>query len=209
LLDAHVQTLPGGLEVLVGPVSHDASSSLDRELGAVGPAIFPPDLDILVDCGRVLSGARGQQEILKAADQVVVIARPDAAGLAHAQWTLDLVRNLTTKNVTALAVVGPSPFAVKEIESTLRASLVGGIAFDHQAAAMACGLRGKPSRFVRSNLVASTRNLVSRLLIQVETVSEVSSAVEMLDVHPRAAWSTTSPASCDELATSKKRFEAQ
>ena len=145
----------------------------------------------------------------EAADHVVVIARPDAAGLAHAQWTLDLVRNLTTKNVTALAVVGPSPFAVREIESALQASLVGAIAFDDQAAAMACGLRGKPNRFARSNLVASTRNLVDQLLIQVETVNEVSSAVEMLDVDPRAAWSATSPASRYELATTQKRFEAQ
>jgi MinD-like ATPase involved in chromosome partitioning or flagellar assembly len=208
LLDAHVQTLPGGLEVLVGPVSHDSSSSLDRELGTLGPAIFPAELDIVVDCGRVLSAARGQHEILKAADHVVVIARPDAAGLAHAQWTLELVRNLTTKNATALAVVGPSPFGVREIESALQASLVGVIPFDHQAAAMACGSRGKPHRFARSNLVASTRHLVDRLLIQVETFSQVSSGIEMLDEDARAAGNATSPTSRYELATTKKRFEA-
>ena len=208
LLDAHLQTLPGGLEVLVGPVSPDASSSLDREMSTLGPAIFPADLDILVDCGRVLSGARGQQEILKAADQVVVMARPDAAGLAHAQWTIDLVRDLTTKNATALAVVGPSPFGVAEIESALQPSLFGTIPFDHQAAAMACGSRGKPNRFARSNLVASTRNLVDRILIQVETVSEVSSGVEMLDEDARAAGNATPAASRCELATTKP-FEAQ
>jgi hypothetical protein len=195
------------LEVLVGPVSHDASNALDRELSTLGRAIFPAELDILVDCGRVLSAARGQQEILKAADQVVVIARPDEAGLAHAQWTLDLVRSLTLKNATALAVVGPSPFGVREIELALQASLVGVIPFDNQAAAMACGTRGKPNRFARSNLVASTRNLVDRLLIQAESFSQLSSGVEMLDEDARAAGNEAFPSSRYELATTKKRFE--
>jgi hypothetical protein len=162
--DDHTQRLPGGLEALVGPVSPDAASSLDREMASVGLAIFPDAVDMLVDCGRILSGARGQQEILRAADHVVVVTRPDAAGLAHARWTLDVVRNLKTEGTSSFVVVGPSQFSSKEIEEVFQARLLAAIPLDGQSAAMACGSPGRPRRFARGDLVASARCLVEKLL---------------------------------------------
>lgn len=170
--DAHVQRLPGGLEALVGPVNPDAATSLDRELSSAGLAIFPGPVDILVDCGQILSGAPGQRAILKAADQVVVVTRPDAAGLAHAQWTLDVVRNLATRGTTSFVVVGPGDFSVGEIERAFPSSFLGAIALDRRSAAMACGTPGHPRRFARSSLVASARRLVDRLLNQADTEAE-------------------------------------
>lgn len=181
MLDVHVQALPGGLEVLVGPVTPDASSSLDRELGAVVPTIFPEGIDILVDCGRILPGAGGQSGILKLADQVVVITRPDAAALADAQWTLDLVRNLTTKGTCSVAVVGPSPFRVAEIEHALQARVLGPVSFDHKSAAMACGSPGKPHRFAKSVLVASARSLVDQILRPREPTHEGCASIELIN----------------------------
>jgi MinD-like ATPase involved in chromosome partitioning or flagellar assembly len=179
-LDAHVQALPGGLEVLVGPVTPDASSSLDRELGAVVPTIFPEGSDILVDCGRILSGAGGQRGLLKVADHVVVVTRPDAAALAHAQWTLDLVRNLATTGTCSVAVVGPSPFRVAEIEHALQVRVLGPVPFDGKSAAMACGSPGKTHRFTKSGLVASARNLVDRILSPLEANREVPSTIDLI-----------------------------
>ncbi len=170
--DAHVQRLPGGLEALVGPVNPDAATSLDRELSSAGTAIFPSPVDILVDCGQLLSGAPGQREILRGADQVVVVTRPDAAGLAHAQWTLDVVRNVATGASPSFVVVGPGDFSVGEIERAFPSSFLGAIALDRRAAAMACGTPGQPRRFARSGLVASARRLVDRLLNQADIEAE-------------------------------------
>jgi len=161
--DAHVQSLPGGLEVLVGPVNPDAATSLDRELGAVGPEIFPSGIDMLVDCGRVLADAPGQRRILEAADEVVVVTRPDAAGLVHAHWIFDIVRTVAPRATTSVIIVGPSQYSAGEIAQVFHAKLLGAIPVDQRSAAMACGLPGKPRRFARSSLVASVRPLVDRL----------------------------------------------
>lgn len=163
--DLHLQSLPGGLEVLVGPVTPDAASSLDREFASVGTAMFPPEIDLLVDCGRVLSSAPGQQEIVKAADHVIVVSRPDAAGLAHALWTLDLVRNVS-EGVSSIVVVGSLQFSVGEMESAFRTKLVGAIPRDEKSAAMVCGTPGRSRRFARSDLVISARRLVDQILSQ-------------------------------------------
>lgn len=124
-LDAHTQLLPGGLEALVGPVSPDAAGSLDRELGAVGSTIFPAGTDTLIDCGRILPGAAGQREIMRAADHVVVVTRPDAAALAHAVWTLAFVRDLATGASCSIVAVGSSQVRTREMKQVFRTGRVG------------------------------------------------------------------------------------
>ncbi len=163
--DLHLQSLPGGLEVLVGPVTPDAASSLDREFASVGTAMFPQAIDFLVDCGRVLASAPGQQAIVKAADYVIVISRPDASGLAHALWTLDLVRNLT-KGVSSFVVVGSLQFSIEEMERVFRTTLLGAIPRDEKSAALACGTPGRSRRFAKSDLVTSARQLVDQMMSQ-------------------------------------------
>jgi MinD-like ATPase involved in chromosome partitioning or flagellar assembly len=161
--DHHLQTLPGGLEILAGPLNPDAATSLDRELGAAGLAVFPKAIDLVVDCGRVLTSAPGQQEILNKADHVVVVTKPDAAGLAHTLWTLDVVRSLA-QGTTSVVVVGSSQFSAGEIEQAFQAKMVGVLPFDEKSAATVCGSPGKTKRFARSSLVVSARSLVARVL---------------------------------------------
>ncbi|MGD0378817.1 MAG: hypothetical protein ABSC30_02415 [Acidimicrobiales bacterium] len=150
---------------MAGPLNPDAASSLDRELGAVGLAIFPEAIDLLVDCGRILTAAPGQQEILKAADHVVVVARPDTAGLAHALWTIDVVRDLAT-GTSSVVIVGSGRFRVGEIEQAFQAKSIAVLPFDEGSAAMVCGSPGRTKRFARSDLVVSARRLVDGLLDQ-------------------------------------------
>ena len=163
--DSHLQSLPGGLEVLVGLVTPNAASSLDREVASVGTVIFPLEVDVLIDCGRLLSGAPGQQAIFQAADHVIVVTRPDASGLAHAAWTLDIVRSLT-KGMSSMVVVGPIQFAVREMEHVLRTRLLGAVPRDEKSAAMACGTPGRSRRFARSSLITSARNLADQMVSQ-------------------------------------------
>ena len=170
--EVHQQRLPGGLEALVGPVNPDAAGSLDRELAAVGPGIFPVEGDVLVDCGRILSAAAGQQGTIKAADRVVVVTRPDVAGLAHAMWALDVVRGLRTQGMCSIVIVGSGDFPSREIEQAIGSRLLGTIPLDEQSAAMVCGSPGNPRRFARSPLVESARRLVDRILKQPEVDKE-------------------------------------
>ena len=161
--DAHLQSLPGGLGVLVGPVNPDASGSLDRELSAVGAGIFPESVDVLLDCGRVLGAHGGQRELLQSADRVVVVSRPDIADLAHARWTLDLVRELPGGVEVSLVLVGSGRFGSAEIEHALTARPLGVMPLDVASAAVVCGSPGRAKRFARSPLVAAARQLVDRL----------------------------------------------
>jgi MinD-like ATPase involved in chromosome partitioning or flagellar assembly len=207
MLDGHLQTLPGGLEVLVGPVNPDASSSLDRELGGVVPTIFPSGVDILVDCGRIVSGAGGQLEILKVADHVVVTTRSDAAAFAHTLWTLDRIRDMTTKLTCSIAVVGPGPFRVGEIEHVLQARVLGVIPFDPRSAEVACGLPGKLSRFARSTLVSAARRLVEQLLSQPGSTVEGRASIDLVNDEVREGDADRQSPGIfqSEFATSKKR----
>jgi MinD-like ATPase involved in chromosome partitioning or flagellar assembly len=184
-LEVHQQRLPGGLEALVGPVNPDAAGSLDRELAAVGPRIFPGEVDVLVDCGRILSAAAGQQGTLKAADRVVVVARPDAAGLAHAIWALDVVSGLRPQGRCSVVIVGSGDFPSREIEQAIGSRLLGTVPLDEKSAAMVCGSPGNPRRFAQSSLVESARRLVERILKQPE-VDNQSTIAPGLHEQPRA-----------------------
>ena len=159
-LDAHLQQLPGGLETLVGPVSPDAASSLDRELRAVvGPVLSQP-VDLLVDCGRLLRSAMGQAAAVTSSDHVVVVMRADAASVPHAHWALETVRGMAPGARRWLVSVGADPFARGEIERLLGCPLLGSVPDDRAGAAMACGVPGGHRSFARSPLVAAARRVV-------------------------------------------------
>jgi len=161
---AHLQYLPGGLGVFVGPCSPEAARMLDSELGQVGIDIFPKGADILIDCGRILAGAAGQQEMLRASDRVLVVVRPDSAGLAHCQRTIDLVRALSPQSNCSFVAVGPSEFAAGEMERALRADLIAQVPLDHRTASIVCGSPGSPRALAKSGLVESARVVVDRVL---------------------------------------------
>ncbi len=200
--DAHLQSLPGGLEVLVGPVNPDASGSLDTELSTVGVAIFPKAVDILVDCGRVLGGTAGQLAILQSADRVVVVSRPDISDLAHALWTLDLVRDLAPNAEASFVLVGSGRFGFAEIEQALGVAPLGVIPLDAKSAAMVCGLPGRAKRFARSALVDAARQLVDRL-IPPTTRDAVNSEIEETSQHPKSMTLPVLSHSLESSACSK------
>jgi hypothetical protein len=147
-------------------------------LAIAGPTWLRGGVDMIVDCGRIVSDAPGQRAVLGSVDHVVVVARHDAAGLAQALGTLDFARTLVVEGTVSLVVVGPGRFQDKEIEQALKVSLLGAIPWDEPSAAMACGVAGRPKKFARSNLVSSTRRLVDRMLRPVDRSDEISSAPE-------------------------------
>jgi MinD-like ATPase involved in chromosome partitioning or flagellar assembly len=160
---AHVQQLPGGLDVLVAPPGPDSASALDRELGVTASDLIPPDCDLLADCGQLLPGAAGQEKMIRAADDVILLVRPDVTGIAHARWATMRIRALST-SVASVVLVGAGAFTTAEVAEELDVHVVGVVPFDPGAALMACGSPGTTRRFIRSGLVAFAREMAAALV---------------------------------------------
>jgi MinD-like ATPase involved in chromosome partitioning or flagellar assembly len=160
---AHVQQLPGGLDILVAPAGADSASALDIELGTSSSDLVTEDCDLLADCGRLLPGAIGQGTIIRAADKVLLLVRPDVAGIAHARWAACRIRELS-RSAASVVVVGTGAFKPSAVAEELEVNVLGVVPFDPRAAQMACGAPGTAKEFIRSGLVAFAREIVAVLM---------------------------------------------
>ncbi len=162
---AHTQSLPGGLDVLVAPAGADSAAALDHELGRLPSDLISAPCDLIVDCGRLLSGAVGQEKMIREADRVLLLVRPDVTGIAHAQWAAERLGQLSNLRVSAV-LVGSGAFRPEELGTELGIKVIGTVAFDPPAAHIACGEPGSSKAFIRSPLVASAREIVRLLLLE-------------------------------------------
>jgi MinD-like ATPase involved in chromosome partitioning or flagellar assembly len=167
----HIQTLPGGLDVLVAPTGADSATALDRELGLSSADLIAGDCDLLADCGRLLPGATGQERVVRGADRVLLIVRPDVAGIAHAQWAGSKLRALSESRLLVV-IFGVGNFKPPELAGELDTAVIGSIPFDPSAALMAGGGPGTVKEFSRSPLVASAREIVAALIQETTTDRE-------------------------------------
>lgn len=163
-LAPHSQRLPGGLEVLVGPVGADSAIALDYELAKISGPVFPPRCDSLVDCGRVVPSAPGQRRILQTSDHLLFVARPDASGLAHTRWALERLGMTDSDGITSLVLVGGGEFSSREASRALGVTVSEVVPNDPEGAGVICGAPGKPRAFARSSLLASARRVAERLI---------------------------------------------
>lgn len=78
----HLQPVAGGLDVLVGVSGPEQVQGLGPVWGTLATALRPADRDVVADCGRVVPGT-AHLPVLAAADALVLVVRPDVAGVAH------------------------------------------------------------------------------------------------------------------------------
>ena len=180
---AHTQNLPGGLDVLVAPVGADSATALDRELGLLQSELISGPCDLIVDCGRLLSGAIGQEKMIREADRVLLLVRPDVSSVAHAQWAAGRLSQLSDLEASAV-LIGTGAFRTEELATELGIKVLGTVAFDEQAARMACGASGSSKGFIRSALVMSGREIV-RILIKESAGSDEHDSDETERLIPR------------------------
>jgi MinD-like ATPase involved in chromosome partitioning or flagellar assembly len=159
----HSQQLPGGLDVLIGPAGADSAMALDHELGVSDPDLVSAGCDLLADCGRLVPGARGQEKMIRAADHLLLLIRPDVTGIAHARWASSRIRDLSACETSAL-ISGTGPFKPSEVAEELEIRVLGSMPFDPRAALIAGGAPGTAKEFIRSNLVAFGREVVGDLV---------------------------------------------
>ena len=165
-IEDHLQTLPGGLEVLVGPPgasSESAGRSVGQEAAwAVREAAQCGLTDVIVDLGRLHLGAPETQMWLGLSETVCILLRSDAASVGHARVRAEAVRESCGGRLL-LAVVGNGPYSTPEIEHFLGTADTIEIADDPSAAAVLTAGRGTERRLARSSLVKSARRLAQAL----------------------------------------------
>jgi hypothetical protein len=159
----HSQQLPGGLDVLIGPTGADSAMALDHELGMSSSNLVDDECDLLADCGRLLPGAIGQGRMIRAADGILLLIRPDVAGIANARWATRRIRELSLSPLFAVNV-GAGVFKPSEVVEELDVNVLGTVPFDPRAALMACGGSGTAKEFIRSGLIAFARTIVTALI---------------------------------------------
>ncbi len=160
---AHAQQLPGGLDVLIGPTGADSAMALDHEIGMSPSALVSAECDLLADCGRLLPGAIGQEKMVRAADRVLLVVRPDVTGIAHARWATGRIRELSGSSPSVI-IAGSGVHRPADVAAELDVTLLGVLPFDGRAALMASGGPGTVKEFIRSGLVAFAREVVTALM---------------------------------------------
>jgi MinD-like ATPase involved in chromosome partitioning or flagellar assembly len=137
----HAQSLPGGLPVLAGPIGMDAALAVDRELESCALSVLAAPEDIVLDCGRLVSSASGQGQMLSRADLAVVLTNVDVASLAATRAVVERLRLMRRDRPTVLVVVDSLGSRADEAASVLGVPLLGIIPNDGRGAAL---LRGEP-----------------------------------------------------------------
>lgn len=157
VLEPHLQLLPGGLEVLVGPPGPDAAWLVDAELATL-PAVFGARGDVVVDAGRLVAGAPGQQALLLAAAAVVVLVPDDPAVVATLAAVAGRLRR-QCRGPVGLGVVTTRPRTAADVADVIGIPVAAVLPDDPAAAAIVRGRPGRPRRLARSPLVAAVGRL--------------------------------------------------
>lgn len=168
LVSEHVQLLAGGLPVVAGPTRPDQARAAlaaiigaDGHAGVLGSFTGRGDVVAVVDCGR-LDPNSPTAGIIAAADQLLILARPQADELAHAA---DLVAAGSTvasgAALTRLVLVGPG-YPPSEVEREVGLTVAGSIPWDPRTAAAVSGRSARVPR-ARARLVRAATWLAAEL----------------------------------------------
>lgn len=158
----HTQHLPGGVPVLVGAATLDEAHAVLRDLtpALTTWATNQTEIDVIIDCGRVLPG-RSTVDITGQAGVVMVLTRPTLDQLRPATHQ---VGTLNASGIDAgLLLVGDEPYRPGEVSAALDVDVVGVVSWDPRTAAVLTGSRGAVRDLGRSRLVRSVAALAQRL----------------------------------------------
>lgn len=158
----HVQHLPGGVPVLVGPATPDEAYAVLRDLaGALTTwATEQMEIDVIIDCGRIPSDS-SRIGVIGEAGFVLVLTRPTLDQLRPAAHRLGA---FGASGVDAgLLLVGGEPYGPAEVSAALQTRVFGTVSWDPRTAAVLTGSHGAVRDLRRSPLVRSVATLAERL----------------------------------------------
>jgi len=159
----HVQLLPGGLAVMVRsrPGDRPEDGRTVEALLDSADADADGSWDVLADLGRLLPGERGAGAWLEHSTALAIVLRPDAPSVLRVRERVGAFRRRSA--ATGLVVVGRGSFRRSEIEQFTELPVLAEVPEVPDAARLAGGTPGRPSRLVRSPLVRSAGRLASVL----------------------------------------------
>lgn len=160
---AHAQALPGGLRVVAGPPAAEQAAAA---LGLLGPELLAglaglEGIDVLADLGR-LDPASPALPVARAADLLVLVARPVLAELQHLAWRAAALREGC--RALALLLVGSGPYPPGEVAKALGVEVVGTLPADPHGAGLLGGVPAGAARLRQAPLVRAARTLVDALV---------------------------------------------
>ena len=161
---AHLQQLPGGLEVMVSGRSGepDGVREVVVSLLASIDTSVEARCDVIADIGRLLPGECGAEAWLERSTVVAVVVRRDAPSVLHLRDRAAALRSRCRGGV-GLVVIGTGPYSGREIEEFTGMPVLGELPDDPDAAEIAGGRPGRASRLSRSMLVMSAHRLAGIL----------------------------------------------
>ncbi len=172
VLDDHLQSLPGGLEVLVAPAGAEAAMVLDAQLANVVPSLASSGADVIADCGRLAVTSPGQLAMLRHAACLVLVARSGVADLSHLRAAASSLgignscRGSETERChrTVVVLVGNGDVEPRDVASETGLDEVMLMPTDGAAAASLGGHPGRTRDLERSPLIAAARQLAATIM---------------------------------------------
>ncbi len=147
----HVQELPGGLPVVVGPPSAEQATAALGEIaanvGALRLTADERDAVVVADCGRIDAGSPAAA-VVRQADVTVLVARATDDALAHVATRLPTLARWSTRSCFVLVGKG---YPTAEVAAALGVPVTARLPHDPKGAA-ALGGHGKRRAVRRSAL---------------------------------------------------------
>lgn len=150
----HLQELPAGGQVLVGPASAvQAHAALASIVPSLAPAFAAFETGYVVaDCGRMRSRSPAL-DVARHATVAIVVTRPTLDGVEHARERVAGLDDLGAR--TRLVLVGRQPYGPDEVARALGVPVLGVLAHDHGGAQLvragqAVSRAGRRSFYMRS-----------------------------------------------------------
>ena len=160
-LRAHAQVLPGGLGVVVGLPSLAQSPALAPDWESLAAAFDTAQHPVVVDAGRLLAGDPAPVALLRRADVLAVVLRPELSQVARVRAAADLLAEINP--ALSLVLVGDRPYGAGEVAAATGIPVAGVVAHDPSSAALLGGASGSARALRRSALVRSATTLAASL----------------------------------------------
>jgi hypothetical protein len=167
-VEEHLQHLPGGLPVLVGPPSPEETQAVWRDVAhpLAEWAGSQSDVDVIVDRGRL--PPEPPPNGVTSTGPVLVVTRP----------TLDQLRPASIRQAAlgaagvdaSLLLVGERPYRPEEVTATMGVAVAGTVAWDPRTAAVLTAAQGAIRDLRRAPLVRSAATLAESLVSALDSV---------------------------------------
>jgi len=173
LLSLHLQELPAGGHVLVGPASPDqAHAALASIVPQFAVALEGSDeWNVIADCGRARSRSPSF-EVARHADLAVVVTHPTLEGVEHACERVAALDEIGARSRVVL--VGRQPYGPDEVAGVVGCPVLGVIAHDPVGAQLVRTGQAASRAGRRSLLMRSVGSLARTLMTDRASLAGVS-----------------------------------